>query len=170
MLLKFGRLLLKHPVYIVHGDSLRLTWNRIHIWQFCRLDFPEERKQLLEVVGPELQSIYDDMGIEVSAKRCPIYFDVRKRVCQNQLSRELCVLGSCAGAPGGHAVRYQRRPGRRPASGGLLPGRNKRVPPTFQGMLSPGKERIHGDTGHIDRGATFIFHCCRIKNYIGGST
>ncbi|XP_011694905.1 PREDICTED: uncharacterized protein LOC105454173 [Wasmannia auropunctata] len=30
-----------------------------------RDDFPEERKQLLEVVGPELQSIYDDMGIEV---------------------------------------------------------------------------------------------------------
>lgn len=33
------------------------------------LDFPEERKQLLEVVGPELQSIYDDMGIEVSARQ-----------------------------------------------------------------------------------------------------
>ncbi|XP_011344899.1 NACHT domain- and WD repeat-containing protein 1 isoform X3 [Ooceraea biroi] len=30
-----------------------------------RDDFAEERKQLLEVVGPELQSIYDDMGIEV---------------------------------------------------------------------------------------------------------
>ncbi|EFN75451.1 Uncharacterized WD repeat-containing protein alr3466 [Harpegnathos saltator] len=30
-----------------------------------RNDFPEERKQLLEVVGPELQSIYDDIGIEV---------------------------------------------------------------------------------------------------------
>ncbi|EFN73134.1 Uncharacterized WD repeat-containing protein alr3466 [Camponotus floridanus] len=30
-----------------------------------RDDFTEERKQLLEVVGPELQSIYDDMGIEV---------------------------------------------------------------------------------------------------------
>lgn len=42
---------------------------RNRIRQFCRLDFPEERKQLLEVVGPELQSIYDDMGIEVSAKQ-----------------------------------------------------------------------------------------------------
>lgn len=31
-----------------------------------RADFAEERKQLLEVIGPELQSIYDDMGIEVS--------------------------------------------------------------------------------------------------------
>ncbi|XP_063982402.1 protein qui-1 [Diachasmimorpha longicaudata] len=30
-----------------------------------RDEFPEERKQLLEMVGPELQSIYDDMGIEV---------------------------------------------------------------------------------------------------------
>ncbi|XP_072745526.1 protein qui-1 [Anoplolepis gracilipes] len=30
-----------------------------------RDDFTEERKQLLEVIGPELQSIYDDMGIEV---------------------------------------------------------------------------------------------------------
>ncbi|XP_015605935.1 NACHT domain- and WD repeat-containing protein 1 isoform X2 [Cephus cinctus] len=30
-----------------------------------RDEFHEERKQLLEVVGPELQSIYDDMGIEV---------------------------------------------------------------------------------------------------------
>ncbi|XP_026669016.1 NACHT domain- and WD repeat-containing protein 1-like, partial [Ceratina calcarata] len=30
-----------------------------------RNEFSEERKQLLEVVGPELQSIYDDMGIEV---------------------------------------------------------------------------------------------------------
>lgn len=29
------------------------------------LDFPEERKQLLEMVGPELQSIYDDIGVEV---------------------------------------------------------------------------------------------------------
>lgn len=29
------------------------------------LEFTEERKQLLELVGPELQSIYDDMGIEV---------------------------------------------------------------------------------------------------------
>ncbi|XP_043524826.1 NACHT domain- and WD repeat-containing protein 1 [Frieseomelitta varia] len=28
-------------------------------------EFIEERKQLLELVGPELQSIYDDMGIEV---------------------------------------------------------------------------------------------------------
>lgn len=30
-------------------------------------EFPEERKQILEVVGPELQTIYDDMGIEVKA-------------------------------------------------------------------------------------------------------
>ncbi|CAL7941952.1 unnamed protein product [Xylocopa violacea] len=30
-----------------------------------RNEFVEERKQLLELVGPELQSIYDDMGIEV---------------------------------------------------------------------------------------------------------
>ncbi|CAG5084256.1 Similar to qui-1: Protein qui-1 (Caenorhabditis elegans), partial [Cotesia congregata] len=30
-----------------------------------RDEFPEERKQLLELIGPELQSIYDDMGIEV---------------------------------------------------------------------------------------------------------
>lgn len=30
-----------------------------------RNEFIEERKQLLELVGPELQSIYDDMGIEV---------------------------------------------------------------------------------------------------------
>ncbi|XP_015122932.1 NACHT domain- and WD repeat-containing protein 1 [Diachasma alloeum] len=30
-----------------------------------RDEFSEERKQLLELVGPELQSIYDDMGIEV---------------------------------------------------------------------------------------------------------
>ncbi|XP_066586077.1 protein qui-1 [Prorops nasuta] len=30
-----------------------------------RDEFQEERKQLLEIVGPELQSIYDDMGIEV---------------------------------------------------------------------------------------------------------
>ncbi|XP_057334739.1 protein qui-1 [Microplitis mediator] len=30
-----------------------------------RDEFPEERKQLLESIGPELQSIYDDMGIEV---------------------------------------------------------------------------------------------------------
>ncbi|KAI4490814.1 hypothetical protein M0804_003758 [Polistes exclamans] len=30
-----------------------------------RDEFSVERKQLLEVVGPELQSIYDDMGIEV---------------------------------------------------------------------------------------------------------
>lgn len=34
----------------------------------CKLpsDFKEERKVLLEVVGPELQSIYDDRQIEVS--------------------------------------------------------------------------------------------------------
>ncbi|KAG7212795.1 hypothetical protein KM043_013053 [Ampulex compressa] len=30
-----------------------------------RNEFPEERRYLLEVVGPELQSIYDDMGVEV---------------------------------------------------------------------------------------------------------
>ncbi|XP_034933773.1 NACHT domain- and WD repeat-containing protein 1 [Chelonus insularis] len=30
-----------------------------------RDEFPEERKLLLESIGPELQSIYDDMGIEV---------------------------------------------------------------------------------------------------------
>nr|KAF7439186.1 hypothetical protein H0235_001577 [Vespula pensylvanica] len=31
-----------------------------------RDEFSVERKQLLEVVGPELQSIYDDMGIEMN--------------------------------------------------------------------------------------------------------
>lgn len=30
------------------------------------LEFAEERKLLLETVGPSLQSVYDDMGIEVS--------------------------------------------------------------------------------------------------------
>jgi hypothetical protein len=31
------------------------------------IEFKEERKVLLEVIGPELQSIYDDRQIEVSA-------------------------------------------------------------------------------------------------------
>lgn len=31
-----------------------------------RTDFQEERRTLLEVIGPELQSIYDDRQIEVS--------------------------------------------------------------------------------------------------------
>nr|CAD7265875.1 unnamed protein product [Timema shepardi] len=32
-----------------------------------RTDFVEERRHLLEMVGPELQSHYDDMGLEVSS-------------------------------------------------------------------------------------------------------
>lgn len=33
---------------------------------YVSLEFKEERKVLLEVIGPELQSIYDDRQIEVS--------------------------------------------------------------------------------------------------------
>lgn len=36
-------------------------------------EFPEERQQLLEVVGPLLQSTFDGMGIEV------IFFSVLSR-------------------------------------------------------------------------------------------
>lgn len=32
---------------------------------FASIEFKEERKVLLEVIGPELQSIYDDRQIEV---------------------------------------------------------------------------------------------------------
>lgn len=32
------------------------------------VEFKEERKVLLEVIGPELQSIYDDRQIEVCVK------------------------------------------------------------------------------------------------------
>lgn len=36
----------------------------------CRVEFKEERKVLLEVIGPELQSIYDDRQIEVCGINC----------------------------------------------------------------------------------------------------
>jgi hypothetical protein len=34
---------------------------------FVLTDFAEERRHLLEMVGPELQSQYDQMGLEVSS-------------------------------------------------------------------------------------------------------
>ena len=37
-------------------------------WIFHHLEFKEERKVLLEVIGPELQSIFDDRQIEVREK------------------------------------------------------------------------------------------------------
>jgi len=35
-----------------------------------KIEFKEERKVLLEVIGPELQSIYDDRQIEVGCVEC----------------------------------------------------------------------------------------------------
>jgi len=76
---------------------------KYEIKSICPPDFPEERKQLLEMVGPELQSIYDDMGIEVSKR---ISFIL---VIELAGSSAKCVLvGSRAGAAGGHAIRCRR--------------------------------------------------------------
>jgi hypothetical protein len=37
---------------------------------FILTDFMEERRNLLEVVGPDLQSHYDHLGLEVSPVVC----------------------------------------------------------------------------------------------------
>lgn len=37
-------------------------------------EFKEERKVLLEVIGPELQSIYDDRQIEVGSFSLALFF------------------------------------------------------------------------------------------------
>lgn len=59
-----NKLLINRELYI----NINIKYEIKSIWQLYSLDFPEERKQLLEMVGPELQSIYDDMGIEVSKR------------------------------------------------------------------------------------------------------
>jgi hypothetical protein len=45
------------------SSNLHFCFPFSHI--FASLEFREERKVLLEVIGPELQSIYDDKQIEV---------------------------------------------------------------------------------------------------------
>lgn len=66
----------KHPtprlikIYISstkHGEDLDNKFVQFHDSSntFQCLEFKEERKVLLEVIGPELQSIYDDRNIEV---------------------------------------------------------------------------------------------------------
>jgi len=80
-------------VYKLHIDIIKYLEIK-SIWQFCPLDFPEERKQLLEMVGPELQSIYDDMGIEVSKRILFIVIEPTDSPTNM----------ACTGAAGGHAV------------------------------------------------------------------
>lgn len=52
---------LLHILFFLFGSRRYNTFPLFLIFP----EFIEERKQLLELVGPELQSIYDDMGIEV---------------------------------------------------------------------------------------------------------
>lgn len=48
------------------STEIYLSFVSLHVISF--IEFKEERKVLLEVIGPELQAIYDDRQIEVKGE------------------------------------------------------------------------------------------------------